>query len=46
MLQVPYWPDKTIKVLVSIFKKYEYQIVNIKYGKKLYLENLKKILSI
>jgi hypothetical protein len=46
MLQMPYWPDKTIKVLVSILKKYEYQIVNIKYGKKFYLENLRKILSI
>lgn len=46
MLQVPYWPDKTIKVLVSILKKYEYQIINIKYGKKFYLDNLKKILSI
>jgi hypothetical protein len=46
MLQMPYWADKTIKVLVSILKKYEYQIVNIKYGKKFYLENLRKILSI
>jgi len=45
MVQVPYWPDKTIKMAVSILKKYEYQIVNIKYGKKFYLENLKKILS-
>jgi hypothetical protein len=46
ILQMPYWPEKTIKIAVNIFKNYDYEIVKIKYGKKYYLENLKKILSI
>jgi hypothetical protein len=43
---MPYWPEKTIKIAVNIFKNYDYEIVKIKYGKKYYLENLKKILLI
>ena len=43
---MPCWPKLTIKIAVSIFKNYDYEIVKFKYGKKFYLENLRKILSI
>ena len=46
ILQMPCWPKLTIKIAVSIFKNYDYEIVQFKYGKKFYLENLRKILSI
>jgi hypothetical protein len=44
ILQMPYLPEKTVKIAVKIFKNYTFKIIKIKYGKKFYQENLEKIL--
>lgn len=44
ILQMPYFPEKTLKIAVKIFKNYTIKIIKVKYGKKFYQENLKKIL--